>query len=148
MNYPLFSDEYFMNEALKEAKKAAEEDEIPVGAVIVSRDRIIARGHNMTENLVDVTAHAEMIVITAAENFLGSKFLNDCTLYVSLEPCVMCAGAISWARISRLVYGAPEPKGGYSLFSDRILHPKTEVKSNVLEHESSLLLREYFAGKR
>lgn len=148
MNYPLFSDEYFMNEAIKEAEKAYAKDEIPVGAVIVSRERIIARGHNMTEELVDVTAHAEMIVITAAENYLGSKYLTDCTLYVSLEPCAMCAGAIRWSRIGKLVYAANEPKVGYSLFSDNLLHPKTEVKRGVLEHESSVMLKEYFSGKR
>ena len=148
MNYPLFSDEYFMNEALKEAQKAFERDEIPVGAVIVSRDRIIARGHNMTEELTDVTAHAEMIVITAASNFLGSKFLDECSLYVSLEPCLMCAGAINWARPARLIYGASEPKAGYTNFTKKAIHPRTEIKASVLDLESSLLLKEYFSGKR
>lgn len=137
-----------MNEALKEAEKAYAKNEIPVGAVIVSRERIIARGYNMTEELVDVTAHAEMIVITAAENFLGSKYLTECILYVSLEPCAMCAGAIKWSRIGKLVYAADEPKVGYSLFSKKLLHPKTEVKRGVLEHESAGLLKEYFKAKR
>ncbi len=148
MNYPLFSDEYFMNEALKEAQKAFDRDEIPVGAVIVSRDRIIARSHNITEELTDVTAHAEMIAITAAANFLGSKFLDECSIFVSLEPCLMCAGAINLARPARLVYGASEPKTGYSVFSSNAISPRTEVKSSVLEHESVLLLKEYFSAKR
>jgi len=148
MNYPLFSDEYFMNEALKEAQKAFERDEIPVGAVVVSRNRIIARGHNMTEELTDVTAHAEMIVITAASNFLGSKFLDDCNIYISLEPCLMCAGAINWARPARLIYGAPEPKSGFSNYTKGAFQSRIEIKASVLEMESSVLLKEYFAAKR
>lgn len=148
MSYPLFSDEYFMNEALKEAAMAFEIDEVPVGAVVVSADRIIARGHNMTEGLVDVTAHAEMLVITAAANYLGGKFLNECTIYVSLEPCIMCAGALNLARIGKLVYAAKDPKAGYSLVNENILHPRTIRLSGILEHESSVLLKEYFSKKR
>lgn len=148
MNYPIFSDEYFMNEALKEAQNAFDKDEIPVGAVVVSNNKIIARAHNMTESLTDVTAHAEMIAITAAENYLGSKFLNDCILYVSLEPCIMCAGAINWARIGKLVFGAGEPKVGYTSISKDILNPKTEIIPGVLEERSSALLKEFFESKR
>jgi len=148
MNYPIFSDEYFMNEALKEAEKAFSEDEIPVGAVIVSNDKIIARGYNMTENLNDVTAHAEMIAITAAENYLGHKFLDDCVIYVSLEPCLMCAGAINWARIGKLVYGASEPKFGYTTISNKALNSKTQVIGGVLEERSAELLKTFFDGKR
>ncbi len=148
MNYPIFSDEYFMNEALKEAQNAFDKDEIPVGAVVVSNNKIIARAHNMTESLTDVTAHAEMIAITAAENYLGSKFLNDCIMYVSLEPCLMCAGAINWARIGKLVFGAAEPKVGYTRISTDVLHPKTEIIPGVLEERSSEILKEFFESKR
>lgn len=148
MNYTIFSDEYFMNEALKEAEKAFSEDEIPVGAVIVSNNKIIARGSNMTENLKDVTAHAEMIAITAAENYLGNKFLDDCVMYVSLEPCLMCAGAINWSRIGKLVYGASEPKFGYTNISNRAIHPKTQVVGGVLEERSAELLKTFFEEKR
>lgn len=148
MSYTIFSDEYFMNEALKEAEKAFSDDEIPVGAVIVSNDKIIARGYNMTESLTDVTAHAEMIAITAAENYLGNKFLDDCIMYVSLEPCLMCAGAINWARIGKLVYGASEPKFGYTKISNKALHPKIQVIGGVLEERSAGLLKSFFEGKR
>lgn len=148
MAYPLFSDEYFMNEALKQAQTAAKQEEIPVGAVFVSNNRIIARGHNMTQQLEDVTAHAEMIAITSASNFLGSKYLDECTLYVTLEPCLMCAAALKWAQLGRLVFGASDPKEGYQLIKKSVLHPKTEVTAGILEHESSILLTEFFKGLR
>ena len=148
MNYPLYSDEFFMNEALKEAGKAFDKNEVPIGAVIVLGNIIIARGHNMTENLNDVTAHAEMIAITSAENYLGSKYLNDCSLYVSLEPCLMCASAMYWARIGRIVCGAPDPRAGYSLISGNVLHPKTIVQHGVLITECSRILKLFFRGKR
>lgn len=148
MAYPLFSDEYFMNEALKQAQDAAKQEEIPVGAVIVSNKRVIARGHNMTQQLEDVTAHAEMIALTSASNFLGSKYLDDCTLYVTLEPCLMCAAALKWAHLGRLVFGAADPKEGYQLVKKNVLHPKTELKSGVLEYECSVMLKEFFKTKR
>lgn len=137
-----------MNEALCEAKAAMEEDEIPIGAVIVCKGRIIARGHNMTESLHDPSAHAEMIAITAATEAIGGKYLNDCTLYVTIEPCPMCAGALAWAQIGRIVYGAPDPKKGFSLFSPSLLHPKTEVESGVLAGECADLLRSFLKNKR
>ena len=142
------ADERFMREALKEARAAAAEDEVPIGAVVVCRGRIIAKGHNMVEALHDPTAHAEMIAITAACEAMGGKYLNDCTLYVTVEPCPMCAAALGWSQISRVVYAAPDPKRGYSLFSPRLLHPKTEVVSGVLEEECSGIVSEYFKGKR
>ena len=141
-------DEKFMGEALKEACLACEEDEIPIGAVIVCRGKIIGRGHNMTERLHDPTAHAEMIAITAATEAMGGKYLGDCTLYVTVEPCPMCSGAINWAQIGRIVYGAPDPKRGYSLFSPSLLHPKTEVRSGVLTEECSALMINFFKAKR
>ena len=142
------TDEYYMKQALTEAKKALSEDEVPIGAVIVCKDRIIARAHNLTETLTDVTAHAEMQAITMAANHLGAKYLTDCTLYVTLEPCVMCAGAIAWAQVSRLVYAASDPKKGYNLIQQPILHPKTEVVKGIMENESSALLKEFFERKR
>ncbi len=142
------SDEYYMREALKEAHKALELDEVPVGAVIVSEGRIIARGHNLTERLMDVTAHAEMQAFTAAANHLGAKYLEGCTLYVTLEPCVMCAGAAFWTQISRIVYGASDEKRGYTLTGAPILHPRTEVIPGILERECSELIREFFKRKR
>lgn len=148
MNWPLFSDEYFMNEALKEARKALEKDEVPVGAVIVAENRILARAHNLTETLNDVTAHAEMMALTAAANAMGGKYLPDCTLFVTVEPCVMCAGALFWAQIGRIVYGAADPKRGYSLLNGEILHPGTLVKPGVLENECAQLMREFFRKKR
>jgi tRNA(adenine34) deaminase len=148
MNYPLYSDEYFMNEALKEAAKAFDKDEVPVGAVMVCENRIIARSHNMTEALTDATAHAEMLVITAAENFLGSRHLNDCTLFVTLEPCAMCASASQLVRLGRIVYGAGDPKMGYMLLGPGVLHPKTLIKRGVLENECGSLLTEFFRKKR
>ena len=148
MAYPLFSDEYFMNEALKQAQTALKQEEIPVGAVIVSNNRIIARGHNMTQKLEDVTAHAEMIAITSASNFLGSKYLDECTMYVTLEPCLMCAAALKWAHLGRLVFGASDPKEGYQLIKKNVLHPKTELTRGVLDNDCSILLKEFFKGLR
>ena len=142
------ADERFMREALKEAQAAAAEDEVPIGAVVVCRGRIIAKGHNMVEALHDPTAHAEMIAITAACEAMGGKYLNDCTLYVTVEPCPMCAAALGWSQISRVVYAAPDPKRGYSLFSPGLLHPKTEVVSGGLAEECSDIVSEYFKGKR
>lgn len=144
----LYSDTYFMNEALKEAQKAYEADEVPVGAVIVANNRIIARAHNLTERLNDVTAHAEMQVITAAANAIGGKYLSDCTLYVTLEPCPMCAGALHWAHISKVVYGASDEKRGYTTLSSGMLHPKTIVSRGVLEHECGSLMKQFFLSKR
>ena len=141
-------DVYFMRQALQEAQKAAARDEVPVGAVIVCQGRIIARGHNLTETLTDVTAHAEMQAITAAAQFLGGKYLTDCTLYVTVEPCVMCAGALGWSQISRIVYGAADEKRGFARFAPMALHPKTEVVSGVLEEECSGLMKEFFKRKR
>lgn len=138
-----------MREALKEAQKAYDVDEVPVGAVIVCNNQIIARAHNLTECLNDVTAHAEMQGITSAANFLNGKYLNECTLYVTLEPCVMCAGAISWAQLGKLVYGASDTKMGFHLLSEkRVLHPKTVVKSGVLEEECATLIKTFFQNKR
>jgi tRNA(adenine34) deaminase len=148
MSYPIFSDEYFMNEALKEAQKAFTQDEVPVGAVIVSNNRIIARGYNMTEQLNDVTAHAEMIALTSAANFLGSKYLNDCTLYVTLEPCLMCASAHKWAQLGKLVFGASDDKAGYHIVEKPVLHPKTKILTGILEDECSELLKKFFRMKR
>jgi len=148
MNLSIFSDEYFMKEALKEAHKAFEEDEVPVGAVIVCNKQIIARAHNMTEKLNDATAHAEMLAITAAENFLGSKYLKDCTLYVSLEPCVMCAGASYWTQLSRIVFGAVDERHGHKKSGNKLLHPKTKIEGGILEKESSDLLKRFFQKKR
>ncbi len=148
MTYPIFSDEYFMNEALKEAHKTFEADEVPVGAVVVSGQRIIARGCNMTEQLGDVTAHAEMIALTSAANFLGAKYLTECTLFVTLEPCLMCASALKWAQLGRLVFGASDDKAGYHIVEQPVLHPKTEIKFGVLEEECSRLLKTFFKGKR
>lgn len=143
-----YSDEYFMKQALAEARKAQEEGEIPVGTVIVCNNIIIARTHNLTETLCDITAHAEMQAITAAANRLGGKYLTDCTLYVTLEPCVMCAGAIGWAQISRVVYGAKDEKRGYSRFAPAALHPKTSVTSGILETECAELMTSFFKEKR
>jgi tRNA(adenine34) deaminase len=142
------SDEHFMKIAYQEALAAVEEDEVPVGAVVVCKSKIIARAHNLTERLTDVTAHAEMQAITSASNYLGGKFLNDCTLYVTLEPCVMCAGAIAWARLGKLVFGAFDPKKGYTLLSQDVLHPKTEVIPGIMKEECSEILTQYFKSKR
>ena len=144
----LYSDIYFMNEALKEAQKAFDADEVPVGAVIVAENKIIARGHNLTEQLNDVTAHAEMQIITSAANYIGGKYLNDCTLYVTLEPCLMCAGALHWTHIAKIVYGANDDKKGFSRINHPILHPKTIVVNGVLEEQCSRILKDFFQKKR
>ena len=142
------TDEQFMRKALAEAQQALAAGEVPIGAVIVSRGRIIARGHNLTETLHDVTAHAEMQAITAAQEALGGKYLNECTLYVSVEPCIMCAGAIGWAQMGRVVYGAADPKRGFSTFAPQALHPKTLVEKGLLENECAALMQSFFRRKR
>lgn len=144
----LYSDEYFMREALKEAQKAFDIDEVPVGAIIVADNKIIARGHNLTEQLNDVTAHAEMQSITSAANYIGGKYLNDCTLFVTLEPCVMCAGALYWSHITKVVYGASDEKKGFSKISEPLLHPKTIITRGVLADDCSKLLKDFFQKKR
>ncbi len=141
-------DSKYMAEALREAKAALEEGEIPIGAVVICRGRIIGKGHNMTERLHDATAHAEMIAITAATEAMGGKYLSDCTLYVTVEPCPMCAGALNWSQIGRIVYGAIDPKRGYSLFSPSLLHPKTQVSAGVLAEECAELITGFFKNKR
>ena len=144
----MFSHEYFMKLALKEAAYAYEEDEVPVGALVVCNNKIIGKGYNQTEKLKDVTAHAEMIAITAAANYLGSKFLEDCILYVTLEPCLMCASALKWARIAALVYGASDAKAGYTTIKGKILHPKTEVVKGIMANECGSLVTQFFKEKR
>lgn len=138
----------YMNIALAEARKAFDEDEIPIGAIVVCKGRIIARTHNLTEMLNDVTAHAEMQAITAAATNIGGKYLNDCTLYVTVEPCPMCAGAIAWSQLGRLVYGAEDDKRGYRRYAPDVLHPKTEVLSGVCAEEAAELMKKFFANKR
>jgi len=144
----MLNDEFFMKQALMESHKALEANEVPIGAVIVSNERIIARGHNLTETLGDPTAHAEMQAFTAATDYLGGKYLNDCTLYVTIEPCVMCAGASSWTQIGKIVFGASDAKRGYMSISNKILHPKTVIVQGVLENECANLLIEFFKKKR
>ena len=141
-------DEKYMKEALLQANDALKGDEVPIGAVIVCKGQVIAKGHNMTELLHDATAHAEMIAITAAEEALGSRYLNDCTLYVTIEPCPMCAAALRWTQIGRIVFGAEDPKRGFSLYSPSLLHPKTDIKGGVLAEECGSLVTEYFRNKR
>lgn len=141
-------DSFYMNRALEEARRAAEQGEVPVGAVVVCRDRIIARAHNLIEMLHDVTAHAEMQAITAAANALGGKYLDVCTLYVTVEPCPMCAGALAWAQLGRLVYGASDPKRGYTTLQAPMLHPKTQVTAGVLADECGALMTDFFRQKR
>ena len=148
MDIPIFSDDYFMREALKEAAKAMEKEEVPVGAVIVSNNMIIARAHNLTETLNDTTAHAEMQAFTSATNYLGGKFLNDCALYVTLEPCIMCAGAAYWTRTGKIVWGANDEKLGFTLTNRNLLHPKTKIIRGVMENECAIILKEFFKGKR
>jgi tRNA(adenine34) deaminase len=148
MNYPLFSDEYFMNEALKEASIAYDEEEIPVGAIVVVNNEIVARAYNSTQQLHDVTAHAEILAITAASNYLGSKYLTDCTMYVTLEPCLMCAGALGWSQLSGLVYGTADPKAGYSVHRIHPFHPKTLVRKGVLEHKCADIIKRFFLERR
>ena len=141
-------DEIYMKEAFKLAQKAYEEDEVPIGAIIVSQGKIIGKGYNLTERLNDVTAHAEMQAFTAAANFLGGKYLKDCTLYVTVEPCVMCAGASYWTQISRIVYGAKDEKRGYASINPKIIHPKTQLTTGVLEAECSAFMKRFFQSKR
>ena len=148
MNIVPHSDEYFMKEALKEAEKAMMRDEIPVGAVIVYNNQVIGRAHNLTETLNDVTAHAEMQAFTAAANTLGGKYLSECTLYVTLEPCIMCAGASYWTQIGKIVYGAADEERGFTKIKKKILHPKTRVLSGILEQECSRILKDFFRKKR
>jgi tRNA(adenine34) deaminase len=144
----LYEDERFMREALKEAKKALEQDEVPIGAVIVSGGTIIARAHNLTERLTDVTAHAEMQAFTSAASYINGKYLQECILYVTVEPCIMCAGASFWTQIGRLVYGASDPKRGFMSVGTRLLHPRTKITTGILENECSEILTNYFESKR
>jgi len=148
MTFTIYSDEYFMKEALKEARKAFERDEVPVGAVVVCEKTIVARAHNLIETLNDVTAHAEMQAFTAAANYLGGKYLKECTLYVTLEPCLMCAGAAYWTQLGEIVYGASDEKRGFSTSKIKVLHPSTKVRNGLLADESAQLLREFFEKKR
>ena len=141
-------DNFYMRKALEEAQKAFDMGEIPVGAVVVCRDTVIARAHNLTERLTDVTAHAEMQAITAAAEYLGGKYLNDCTLYVTVEPCIMCGGALGWSQLGRLVFGASDEKRGYQRFAPEALHPKTVVRAGVMEAECAALMKDFFKRKR
>jgi tRNA(adenine34) deaminase len=145
---PLLTDEYFMRQALAEARQALAEGEIPIGAVVVMDNTIIGRGHNQTERLRDVTAHAEMLALSAAANFVGNKYLAACSLYVTIEPCVMCAGASAWAQVRQVVYGADEPKVGFRRHSPSLLHPRTQVRSGVLAEECAALMQDFFKAKR
>jgi len=140
----LYTDEYFMREAMKEAHKAFEIGEIPVGAIVASQNRIIARAYNQTEQLKDATAHAEMLAVTGAANYLGAKYLTECTLYVTLEPCLMCAGALNWVQLQKLVYGASDSQRGFSLLKTKVLHPKTEVVKGIRSEESKELIDQFF----
>ncbi|HOI26539.1 MAG TPA: nucleoside deaminase [Paludibacteraceae bacterium] len=144
----MFDDTYYMKQALLEAKKANEKGEVPVGAVVVCKNTIIARSYNLTETLHDVTAHAEMQAITVAADYLGGKYLADCSIYVTVEPCVMCAGALGWSQMAKLVYGASDPKRGYSVFAPQALHPKCEVVSGVMEEECAALMTAFFKNRR
>lgn len=148
MELHVLSDEHFMKLALQEAKSAFDQGEVPVGAVVVSKGRIIARAHNLTERLNDVTAHAEMQAITAAENFLGGKYLNKCTLYVTLEPCIMCAGALYWSQIGKVVFGAYDEKRGFRAVSESLLHPKTEWVGGILRDDCASLIKQFFQERR
>lgn len=144
----IHSDEHFMKQALHEAEKALEDGEIPVGAVVVCQNRIIARAFNQVERLNDVTAHAEMLAITSAQNYLGSRYLDECSLYVTLEPCTMCGGALYWAQIAKVVYGASDKKRGYQQANPKIMHPKSEIKRGLLANESEILLKTFFSKLR
>ncbi len=146
--FTTYDDSYFMRQAMMQAEQAAVEGEVPVGAVIVVQNRIIARAYNQTERLKDVTAHAEIIALTAAADYLGSKYLTECTLFVTLEPCVMCAGALAWAQLGRLVYGASDDKGGFMRFGKSLLHPKTQVEFGVLMEDCQFLVKDFFAKRR
>ena len=143
-----YNDEYFMRQALLEARKAFDLDEVPVGAVVIANNKIIARAHNLTERLKDVTAHAEMQAITAAANYLGGKYLNECTLYITLEPCIMCAGAIHWAQLKKIVFAAADPKRGYLRLNQNVLHPKTIVESGTMALECGNIITDFFKEKR
>ena len=142
------TDEEYMKQALEEARRAFEEDEVPIGAIIVCKGRVVARAHNLTERLCDATAHAEMQAITAAENYIGAKYLPECTLYVTVEPCPMCAGALAWTQIGRIVYGAADEKRGFSRYAPHVLHPKTELVKGVLAKEAADLMQQFFRAKR
>lgn len=148
MQSPQNDDEHYMRMALQEAERAFEADEVPVGAIVVCQGRILAKAHNLTETLHDVTAHAEMQALTAASEALGGKYLDQCTLYVTVEPCIMCAGAIGWSQMGRVVYGAADPKRGFATFAPRALHPRTEVVQGVLEEECAGLMKSFFKRKR
>lgn len=148
INISRSQDEKYMRMALNEAERALAKREVPIGAIVVAGDRVIGRGHNLVETLCDATAHAEMQAITAAMSTLGGKYLSDCTLYVTVEPCVMCGGALAWSQIGRVVYGAADPKRGYSTYSQRIMHPKTEVVAGVLKEECEALMSDFFASLR
>jgi tRNA(adenine34) deaminase len=149
MELTIFSDEHYMREALKEAQKAFDKDEVPIGAIVVCQNKTIARAHNLTEHLNDVTAHAEMQAITAAANHLGGKYLNECTMYITLEPCVMCAGAIAWAQLGKLVYAADDTKKGFNLLENKkLLHPRTTIIKGVLKNECGELIKTFFQKKR
>lgn len=143
-----FSDEYYMKQAFVEAQKAREKDEVPVGAIVVCSNQIIARTHNLTETLNDVTAHAEMLAITSASEYLGGKYLNECTLYVTLEPCAMCAGALNWSQLKRIVYGASDAKRGFSRCQPPLLHPKTMVIEGILKEQCQEIIQDFFKNKR
>lgn len=148
MEFTVFSDEHYMREALKEARYALEKDEVPIGAVVVCQNRIIARAHNLTETLNDVTAHAEMQAITAAANYLGGKYLRECTLYVTIEPCVMCAGALKWAQVTRVVYGGTDEKSGAGSAGKSLYHPKTKIEYGLLQDNCVALMQDFFQKKR
>lgn len=148
INISRSQDEKYMRMALNEAERALAKREVPIGAIVVAGDRVIGRGHNLVETLCDATAHAEMQAVTAAMSTLGGKYLSDCTLYVTVEPCVMCGGALAWSQIGRVVYGAADPKRGYSTYSERIMHPKTEVVAGVLKEECEALMSDFFASLR
>ena len=144
----VYTDEYFMKEALKEAQVAFSKDEVPIGAIVVCDNKIIARSHNMTEALNDATAHAEMLAITSAENFLSSKYLSECIMYVTLEPCVMCAGASYWSRLKKVVYGADDERYGYKKANNNLFHPKTEIISGIMSEECGEIIKQFFDSKR
>ncbi|HJW28234.1 MAG TPA: nucleoside deaminase [Saprospiraceae bacterium] len=144
----VYGDDYFMRLAMREAQKAADAGEVPIGAVIVSGDQILARGHNSVEMLQDVTAHAEILAITAASQFLSSKYLMECTMFVTLEPCVMCAGALRWSQIGRVIYATPDDKAGFMRYGKELLHPRTQLEMGIMMEESALLLKNFFSGKR
>lgn len=144
----VYGDDYFMRLAMQEAQKAADAGEVPIGAVIVSGDQILARGHNSVEMLQDVTAHAEILAITAASQYLGSKYLMECTMFVTLEPCVMCAGALRWSQIGRVIYATPDDKAGFMRYGKELLHPRTQLEMGIMMEESALLLKNFFSGKR